>query len=323
MRLLFCLFGLVGSVVASVVSANVTPHIVASGDINNAMYGQTAGPTFSGVAKLILTRSDGTFICTGSVVGSGSILTAGHCVTNNTGAPITTLVTAILTDGLGNNLTLNTTSYVVHPTWNGSLGTSIDLAVVNFASAFPGWVSVYGLYNTNDELGKVFTVAGFGMTGSNGAAATGGAGTFHQGQNVWHARNNQLGIGWTTDGLVMDFDNGTSTNDAFGQFYGVLNTGLGAMEVNTAPGDSGGPSFLNGMVAGVTSFGFTLSGSVQPDCVVSGTPNTPNASCGEFSSMVRVSTNTAWIQAAMVPEPATYVMVGLALAALEWRRRRQ
>ena len=322
MRLVLCFLVLAASLPGSTVSVNVTPQIVAAGDINNAMYGQTAGAVFSGVARLTLTRSDGTFLCTGSVVGSGSILTAGHCVTNASGAPITSLVTAILTDGLGNSLSVSTSSIVVHPTWNGSLGTTTDLAVLNFGSLFPNWVSVYQLYNTADEVGQTFTVAGFGMTGSFGAAATGGAGTFHQGQNKWEARNNQLGIGWTNDGLVMDFDNGLAANDAFGQFYGLSNLGLGNFEVNTAPGDSGGPSFLAGKVAGVTSFGFTLSGGVQPDCVVA-TPNAPNSSCGEFSSMVRVSSNINWIQGAMVPEPATYLTAACALLALGWSRRRR
>jgi V8-like Glu-specific endopeptidase len=298
--------------------SNVTPHIAAAGDINNAMYGQTAGPTFSGVARLILTRSDGTFICTGSVIGNSSILTAGHCVTGGNATAVTNTVTALLSDGLGNTISLNTSSYAVHPTWNGSIGFSTDLAVFNFASVFPNWVTRYALYNTNDELNQVFTVAGFGMTGSFGAAATGGAGTFHQGQNVWERLLTNMG--GSVDNLVMDFDNGNTNNDAFRIYYGLSNTGLGALEVNTAPGDSGGPSFIAGKVAGVTSFGFTLGST--GDCAPVSPTNTPNSSCGEFSSMVRVSSNTAWIQSAMVPEPATCATMIAALGLLAWRVRK-
>lgn len=324
MRLLFCLLALAVSLSAASVSmTNATPYVVAAGDINSASYSQTTGATFAGVARLILTRSDGTFICTGTVIGDTSILTAGHCASGGGATATTSVVQALLTDGLGNSVTLNTSSYIVHPTWNGALGASTDLAVFNFSSAFPNWVTRYGLYTLNNELNQTFTVAGFGMTGSFGAAATGAAGAFHQGQNVWERLLSNMGIGATVDNLVMDFDNGTTTNDAFGRFYGLTNTGLGTMEVNTAPGDSGGPSFIAGQLAGVTSFGFTLSGGVQPDCVVVTPTNTPNSSCGEFSSMVRVSSNIAWIQGAMVPEPSTYatVLIGLAalLAAHRWR----
>lgn len=324
MRILACLLALAAALPASPVSASVQPNIVAAGVITDPLYGQTAGPTYSGVAKLLLTTTNGTFLCTGSVVGATSILTAGHCVTDSAGAAITTMVTAILSDGLGNTLTISTPNYVVHPTWSGSatgLGTTTDLTVVNFASVFPNWVSIYALYNTNDELGKVFNVAGFGQVGSNhGASVPGSAGTFHQGQNQFERLNNQMGVGWTNDNLVMDFDNGTAGNDAFGFFYGLAGLGLGNFEVNTAPGDSGGPSFIAGKVAGVTSFGTVLTGGggATSDCLAG-----VNSSCGEFSSMVRVSSNVAWIQGAMVPEPATWLLASFALAALGWRHHKR
>ena len=199
---------------ASTISASIQNNIVAAGNIGDATYAQTAGPTYSGVAKLLLTTTNGTFLCTGSVIGATSILTAGHCVTDSSGNAITTQVTAILSDGLGNTLTVSTPTYTVHPTWNGNTGATTDLTVVNFASAFPSWVSIYGLYDTNDELGKVFNVAGYGQIGSNyGASQAGSAGTFHQGQNKWEKLNSQIGVGWTNDGLVMDFDNGIAANN--------------------------------------------------------------------------------------------------------------
>lgn len=319
MRILVCLCAAAAALSGSAVSVAIQPNIVSAGTITDPMYGQTAGPLYSGVAKLLLTTTNGTFLCTGSVVGATSILTAGHCVTDGSGNAITTMVTAILDDGLGNTLTVATPNYVVHPLWNGNLGTGIDLTVVNFAAAFPSWVSIYALYNTNDELGKTFNVAGFGQTASNhGASVPGSAGTFHQGQNKFERLGNQMGVGWTNDNLIMDFDNGVAANDAFGYFYGLADLGLGNFqEVNTAPGDSGGPSFINGKVAGVTSFGTALSyvGGATSDCVAG-----VNSSCGEFSSMARVSTNVGWIQGAMVPEPATWLTAGLALVALGWRR---
>ncbi len=60
--------------------------------------------------------------------------------------------------------------------------------------------------------------------------------------------------------------------------YDVCDAGLGNAEANTAPGDSGGPSFVNGRIAGVTSYG--LFG---------------NAAFGDISQHTRVSAFAGWI----------------------------
>jgi hypothetical protein len=135
---------------------------------------------------------------------------------------------------------------------------------------------------------------------------------------------------------MADFDNGLAANDAFGAIFGISNLGLGLNEVGTAPGDSGGPSFINGRVAGVTSFGTTLLlrnpstniVTVNPDCNGNGTgqhislTTAPiDSTCGEFMGMARVSTNVAWIQSVTVPEPSTYLLAAAALAAMLARRR--
>jgi len=311
---------------AGVVALDVDPLIVAAGTITDNTYSRAGGvgAPYSGVAKLFIDTNSGTFLCTGTVIGGTSILTAGHCLTAaGTGNVIANTVTAILTDGISTQ-TLVSSNFVVHPTWNGDVGNTTDLAVLNFSSAFASWVTRYTLYNTNNELGQTFNVAGYGKTGSNYGPAVEGTqgGVLRQGQNVWERLNNQMFLGWTNDNLVMDFDNGTANNDAFGRIYGMFNTGLGLNEVTVAGGDSGGPSFLNGQLAGVTSFGFTLTangGLIAPDCDGINT----NSTCGEFASMVRVSSNVAWIQAASVPEPSTFVLAAAALAALARRARRR
>ena len=66
--------------------------------------------------------------------------------------------------------------------------------------------------------------------------------------------------GWTGGDKVLfsDFDDGTAAHDAFGLFFGLNGLGQGADEVSTSSGDSGGPSFINGQIAGVTSFGIRV-----------------------------------------------------------------
>jgi len=44
--------------------------------------------------------------------------------------------------------------------------------------------------------------------------------------------------------LVYDFDNGNAANDGFGVLYGIHDLGVGDGEVNSAPGDSGSPTFI-------------------------------------------------------------------------------
>ena len=87
-----------------------------------------------------------------------------------------------------------------------------------------------------------------------------------------------------------------AANDAYGVFFGINDLGLGDDEVNSASGDSGGPIFIDGKIAGVTSWGFTPG---TPPDVLSGV----NSSFGEFSSDARVSINAAWIDS-IVGDPA-------------------
>ena len=84
-----------------------------------------------------------------------------------------------------------------------------------------------------------------------------------------------------------------------------------------AHGDSGGPTFLNGAVAGIHSFSFRVSSSDVDD--------TLNQSFGEFSADVRLSEYADWIDAEVtVPEPPSLTLVLptlFTLAVLLLRRR--
>src|SRR3972149_3833426 len=80
-----------------------------------------------------------------------------------------------------------------------------------------------------------------------------------------------------------------TANDAFGVLFGINDLGLGAaLEVCAAPGDSGGPTFLNGMIASVVTGGITFSGAQD---VLPGL----NSSFGDFGMDTRVSVYADWI----------------------------
>jgi hypothetical protein len=58
--------------------------------------------------------------------------------------------------------------------------------------------------------------------------------------------------------LVYDFDNGNAANDGFGVLYGIHDLGVGDGEVNSAPGDSGSPTFIDGKIVGINSLSMLI-----------------------------------------------------------------
>ncbi len=71
-----------------------------------------------------------------------------------------------------------------------------------------------------------------------------------------------------------------------------------------APVDSGGPSFINGEIAGVHAFVRDIDGSL-------------NSSFGEYAGDTSVADNWAFIESLIsTPEPRTMFLVGVALIAL-------
>ena len=91
--------------------------------------------------------------------------------------------------------------------------------------------------------------------------------------------------------LLADFDNGKSVNDALGQLASLSGLGLGSNEGLIAAGDSGGPAFINGQVAGVAGYVTSLSvGATHPDV-----DNISNSSYGEMAAWQRVSQYQQWI----------------------------
>lgn len=313
--------------------AEVAPAIVAAGSIDTSTY--TTLPVTNGIAQLLLTRRVApstyqTSLCSGAVIDGGStILTAAHCVTDNAGDLILQSGTARVTSN-GTTQTRTILGTSIHPSWTGDGFLGGDLAVIRLATAFTNSGS-YGLYTGTNENTQIYTVYGYGRRASNGAGYTSSSplGAARTGQNRFEVNANQLimdGFGTrlgTSDVLLSDFDDGTAAHDAFGYFFGpaVANLGLGANEVSTAPGDSGGPALIGGMIAGVTSFGFRFNGTTNSDI-----DGSLNASYGEFNGFARVSSHTPWILGehsyTLVPEPGTWALAGVGLALVVIRRRR-
>ncbi|MBM3726197.1 MAG: trypsin-like serine protease [Acidobacteria bacterium] len=296
-------------------------------DLSHHLTPRNAG--YDGVAGLILNTTQGSFLCTGSLLAGGkAILTAAHCVTDGLGNPILNYADAVFfPPGTTGNEVHRSWKAVVHPLWDGDLGAGNDLALLLLNTTPSAGVQRYDLYSEMDEVGMAYQVVGFGARGSDGLGyVSGTSGRRRTGFNVFTASSTSTFdlIGFTAGEniLLSDFDNGLPENDGFGFFFGLSGLGVGAMfEASTAPGDSGGPSFIEGKIAAVTSFGATLAFS---DGTTSDIDDQLNASFGEFNGFTRVSKYTEWIEYnSTVPEPSAYLLMASGLGALLFFRRRR
>lgn len=180
-----------------------------------------------------------------------------------------------------------------------------DVALLWLAQSAPVSAPRYALYREGDERGQVFTMVGYGLMG---VGATGHeANDAHErlkASNRFDALGDELKqvmgplMGWSPavgTQLLADFDNGASDHDALGMLMGVRDLGQGTSEGLIAPGDSGGPAFIDGRVAGLASYVTSLSQfGARPDV-----DTVTNSTFGEVAAWQRVSAHQQWIDQAV------------------------
>ena len=266
------------------------------------------GKGFDGVAKLLMSgrleKDEQTVgysgICTGALLEGGRhVLTAAHCfsLTTEEGTYDADNVTVVFElPGRTYEMGPINAGLYVHPDWDPTGIAGNDIAVIELPVEAPREANRYDIYRNAGEVGKNGVKAGYGRpgTGADGSANI-PSGTKRFGWNKYDASAGPAGASKHSM-LFYDFDNGKAENSFFGSHFG-----LGVFEVNAAPGDSGGPTFIDGQIAGVTSGGIGYSDENENkqrdagDLVRTDVNNETDSSFGEISIDTRVSAFADWI----------------------------
>jgi len=233
----------------------------------------TNDSAFNGVVEIVLSNN-----AKGSgalMFGGNYILTAAHVVTNDAGQKMPGTIKFYANSSSTVSSTISFTiadvSIVNGYVPNGTSVVPNDVAVINITGKAPSGIAGYELYRSNDEIGKSFTMVGFGLTGNGTTgAASGTNGTKRIGINTFEATGNNVGDPAFFRNLVFDFDNGTPAGNELLNRYGLPSTtGITSsnilIETDFASGDSGGPGFINSngrlLIAGVVSYTTTFGTS--------------------------------------------------------------
>ena len=122
----------------------------------------------------------------------------------------------------------------------------------------PAEVPRYPLYGGTSEVGRTAVFAGYGYTGHGSTGANDRFDTIptkRAGLNrIDDVRDDFPGVEF----LASDFDSGLAANNSLELIGFESDLGFGDHEVLAASGDSGGPVFINGAIAAVTSWGDRL-----------------------------------------------------------------
>ncbi|MDO4628363.1 MAG: trypsin-like serine protease, partial [Planctomycetia bacterium] len=204
--------------------------------------------TNSGIAYLTVSTAMGTYSGTGVLLADGNcmyVLTAAHVVTGDDFLANSANTGIYFYTTEGEKLTAQMDELFIYEGYNPQYGIG-DLAIIKLTSSLKGMVTGYNINrDMTKDVGAVYTRYGFGTYGEGSTGATEFEDfLMHTGQNKWEY--SEVGL------LYYDFDDGTDLGNALQNEFNIpSDLGLGDAETCAAHGDSGGPCFVNNLVAGI------------------------------------------------------------------------
>jgi Trypsin len=241
---------LLGATPARAIMAGAAPDSAAA-----RVDANVATSAFAGVAAVNV--NGGTY--SGVVIAPQYVLTAAH-VAAAAGGNLAAF--QVLLNPGGTQWSTTVVSATLYPSYSFPYD---DLAILQLAAPVPAGVPIYPLYSGSLQTGLILVLAGYGQSGNGNVGPSTGTSTAlkRTGKNTLDELTPTLDTsGLSSRFFVYDFD-GPSGNGSLG------GPSLGnAIETIVAPGDSGGPSFVqvgaNLQLLGINTFAAATLSNQSP-----------------------------------------------------------
>jgi uncharacterized protein (TIGR03382 family) len=272
------------------------------------------------------------------------VLTAAHCVDSDgkgtviditqPGADVRVIVN---NDGTFTPATdmITANKVTMHPDYqgfnicpDGTIGcVNDDLAILRLSQPVPGGVEIYHLAPDAVDTDSVFTMVGYGLSGTGLTGYTVNPNFFvkRDGANVYDLFDNddEANFNPASPREVWYYDFDGMKNGVNRDTFCLLGLACSAqlandVETHLGGGDSGGPSFIqdadgNYLLVANNTFGINFRYGTD----------TTQGDFGDAGGGILVYSYLDWIRTNAVPEPGSITLAGLALLSLAGLRRRR